>query len=204
MQPEQLVLPTLATIALGAALLVPLRDDRRGKRATLGGVQPMRTEFYAVDSESKRPDVVMSATESTPDATSAPQTASATKLEAAEPATAPFAVDERLDVQPEATGPTFAAALPIVTIATSASEVSSTNVVFEPVRASLEKRPFSDRLKSIATVATGRHPFGIALAPDGKTLYVANVESNDVSVLDVRDPLQALCAALKLIFNLCF
>ena len=50
MEPGQFVLPTLATIALGAALLVPLRDDRRGRRATLGGHQPLRPDFADVAS----------------------------------------------------------------------------------------------------------------------------------------------------------
>lgn len=49
MQLEQLVLPTLATIALGAALLVPLRDGRKGKRATLAGFAPLRADFAVLD-----------------------------------------------------------------------------------------------------------------------------------------------------------
>ncbi len=48
---EQLVLPTLATVALGTALLVPLRDERRGKRATLAGAAPLRTEFSVIDGD---------------------------------------------------------------------------------------------------------------------------------------------------------
>ncbi len=51
MQLEQLVLPTLATVALGTALLVPLRDGRRGKRATLTGLAPLRPDFRIVDRE---------------------------------------------------------------------------------------------------------------------------------------------------------
>jgi len=50
MQLEQFVLPTLATVALGTALLVPLRDDRRGKRATLGGIEPLRADFRVAGS----------------------------------------------------------------------------------------------------------------------------------------------------------
>lgn len=49
MEPAQLVLPTIATIAFGAALLVPLRDDRRGRRATLRGKEPLRPDFGALD-----------------------------------------------------------------------------------------------------------------------------------------------------------
>jgi hypothetical protein len=37
MQLAELILPTIATLALGTALLVPLRDDRPGKRATFCG-----------------------------------------------------------------------------------------------------------------------------------------------------------------------
>lgn len=48
MEPGQYVLPTLATIALGTALLVPLRDDRLGRRATLGGADPLRPDFRVV------------------------------------------------------------------------------------------------------------------------------------------------------------
>ena len=46
MEAVQFVLPTIGTIALGAALLVPLRDGRRGRRATLGGAPtPLRARF---------------------------------------------------------------------------------------------------------------------------------------------------------------
>ncbi len=48
MEAAQLVLPTIATLALGTALLVPLRDDRRGKRATLHGVVPLRPDFQVI------------------------------------------------------------------------------------------------------------------------------------------------------------
>lgn len=49
MQTAQLVLPTLATLALGTALLMPLRDDRQGRRATLRGVVPLRPDFRVID-----------------------------------------------------------------------------------------------------------------------------------------------------------
>ncbi len=46
MQAVQLLLPAVATAALGTALLVPLRDDRRGRRATIGpGNGPFRPDF---------------------------------------------------------------------------------------------------------------------------------------------------------------
>ena len=35
-------------------------------------------------------------------------------------------------------------------------------------------------------IAVGRVPFGIAITPDGKTAYVANIYSNDVSVIDTE------------------
>ncbi len=38
-------MPAIATVALGIALLVPLRDDRRGRRATLDGDTPLRPKF---------------------------------------------------------------------------------------------------------------------------------------------------------------
>ncbi len=46
MQAVQLILPAIATAALGTALLVPLRDDRPGRRATIGrGSEPLRPQF---------------------------------------------------------------------------------------------------------------------------------------------------------------
>lgn len=49
LQALQLVLPTIAIVALGTALLVPLRDDRRGKRATIGSAgSPLQLSFAAV------------------------------------------------------------------------------------------------------------------------------------------------------------
>ena len=37
----------------------------------------------------------------------------------------------------------------------------------------------------IASVEVGPRPWGIALSPDGKTLFTANGPSKDVSVVDV-------------------
>jgi len=48
LEASQLVLPALATVALGTALLVPLRDDRRGRRATASGFLPLRADFRAL------------------------------------------------------------------------------------------------------------------------------------------------------------
>ena len=39
--------------------------------------------------------------------------------------------------------------------------------------------------KVVGSVEVGRRPWGIALSPDGKTLYSANGPSNDISVVDV-------------------
>jgi len=39
--------------------------------------------------------------------------------------------------------------------------------------------------KVIGSVEVGQRPWGIALSPDGKTLYSANGPSNDVSVVDL-------------------
>jgi YVTN family beta-propeller protein len=36
----------------------------------------------------------------------------------------------------------------------------------------------------LTTVAVGNWPFGLAVHPDGKAVYVANVVSNSVSVID--------------------
>ena len=128
MQPEQLVLPTLATIALGAALLVPLRDDRRGKRATLGGVQPMRTEFHALDADRKQRDNVMSVTEPPPQTESDPEITSTKKSESTQL------------VKPAAD-----------TTYVSLAAASHIDEVEPPeIHAPREKRPFSDRLKSFA------------------------------------------------------
>lgn len=53
MQSIQFVLPAVATVALGTALLVPLRDGRRGRRATLNnpGSMPMSPDFRAVSGQ---------------------------------------------------------------------------------------------------------------------------------------------------------
>jgi len=48
MQGVQLILPAVATGALGTALLMPLRDERRGRRATLtAGARPLSVAFRA-------------------------------------------------------------------------------------------------------------------------------------------------------------
>ena len=38
----------------------------------------------------------------------------------------------------------------------------------------------------ITTVRVGERPWGIALSPDGKTLYAANGRSDDVSMIDLE------------------
>jgi hypothetical protein len=43
-----LVVPAIASIALGGALLVPIRDGRHGRKATLGGRAPMLPDFRGV------------------------------------------------------------------------------------------------------------------------------------------------------------
>jgi YVTN family beta-propeller protein len=37
----------------------------------------------------------------------------------------------------------------------------------------------------VGSVEVGTRPWGIAISPDGKTIYTANGPSNDVSVVDV-------------------
>jgi YVTN family beta-propeller protein len=37
----------------------------------------------------------------------------------------------------------------------------------------------------VAVVPVGRHPFGLAIDPTGERAYAANVESDDVSVIDI-------------------
>ena len=37
----------------------------------------------------------------------------------------------------------------------------------------------------LGSVTVGKRPWGIALSPDGKTLYSANGPSNDISVVDL-------------------
>jgi YVTN family beta-propeller protein len=39
--------------------------------------------------------------------------------------------------------------------------------------------------KVLKSVDVGPRPWGVALSPDGRTLYTANGNSNDVSVVDV-------------------
>jgi YVTN family beta-propeller protein len=38
----------------------------------------------------------------------------------------------------------------------------------------------------VGSVEAGPRPWGIAVSPDGRTLYTANGPSNDVSVIDVE------------------
>jgi YVTN family beta-propeller protein len=40
--------------------------------------------------------------------------------------------------------------------------------------------------KVTGSFEAGQRPWGIALSPDGKTLYTANGPSNDVSVIDLQ------------------
>ncbi|MGH7728523.1 MAG: HEAT repeat domain-containing protein [Vulcanimicrobiaceae bacterium] len=56
MEPAAFVLPVVATAALGTALLVPLRDDRDGRRATLAaGTAPLRAVFGATSAAGAPP-----------------------------------------------------------------------------------------------------------------------------------------------------
>ena len=54
-----------------------------------------------------------------------------------------------------------------------------------------------DAGKQVARVETGLHPSDVALSPDGRRLYVANANSDTVSVVDVADP-----AAAKVVENI--
>lgn len=36
----------------------------------------------------------------------------------------------------------------------------------------------------VATVGVGKHPYGVAITPDGSRAYVTNLESYNVSVID--------------------
>ena len=40
--------------------------------------------------------------------------------------------------------------------------------------------------KVVASVEAGQRPWGIAVAPDGKTVFTANGPSNDVSIIDTE------------------
>jgi YVTN family beta-propeller protein len=42
-----------------------------------------------------------------------------------------------------------------------------------------------EKFEVMATIKVGKRPWGIAISPDGKKLYVANGPSDDVSVVDV-------------------
>jgi YVTN family beta-propeller protein len=37
----------------------------------------------------------------------------------------------------------------------------------------------------VGSIAVGQRPWGVALLPDGRTVYTANGPSNDVSVVDL-------------------
>ncbi len=39
--------------------------------------------------------------------------------------------------------------------------------------------------KPVSSFEVGKRPWGIAVSPDGKTLFTANGPSNDVSVIDL-------------------
>jgi YVTN family beta-propeller protein len=39
--------------------------------------------------------------------------------------------------------------------------------------------------KVVASIEVGPRPWGIAVSPDGKTVYTANGPSNDVSIVDI-------------------
>jgi hypothetical protein len=86
MEPLAFIVPAIASVALGGALLVPIRDGRDGRRATLGGRAPLFADFS---------DVV-----DTPiDDTTQPSHASAPEFE---PAANPLVAGEVADVQHEA------------------------------------------------------------------------------------------------------
>ncbi len=47
----------------------------------------------------------------------------------------------------------------------------------------------------VKTIATGRYPHGLRLSPDGRELFVANVEDGSVSVIDVAGLAETAAAA---------
>ncbi|PYV34634.1 MAG: hypothetical protein DMG09_20855, partial [Acidobacteria bacterium] len=49
--------------------------------------------------------------------------------------------------------------------------------------------------RAIASFEAGERPWGLAVSPDGKTLYTANGPSNDVSVVDL--PTQRVIKKIK-------
>ncbi|HEY6331571.1 MAG TPA: beta-propeller fold lactonase family protein, partial [Blastocatellia bacterium] len=59
---------------------------------------------------------------------------------------------------------------------TNSVSVIAKNQVIETIKTSIDP-----------TDPVGSTPDGLALAPDGKTLYVANADNNDVAVIDVSD-----------------
>ena len=143
MQLEQLVLPTLATIALGAALLVPLRDDRRGKRATFGGVQPMQTEFRTVDTDRTRSDAVTAEANSALDDRSTPSPTISPSSFADESVSHPEApvhastADERPHIENESFTP---------------NTTISLDALAAPMNDLLVRQPLKDRLKSLVAL----------------------------------------------------
>ena len=52
MDAAALIVPTIASLALGGALLVPIRDSRKGRRATLSGRRPLTLDFDALANDS--------------------------------------------------------------------------------------------------------------------------------------------------------
>jgi len=38
----------------------------------------------------------------------------------------------------------------------------------------------------VGSIEAGQRPWGIALSPDGKTIYTANGPSNDLSIVDLE------------------
>jgi hypothetical protein len=58
MEALQLLVPAVATVALGGALLVPIRDGRAGRKATLDGRSPLLADFrnVRVEVQSRVPD----------------------------------------------------------------------------------------------------------------------------------------------------
>jgi hypothetical protein len=63
LQTVEFALPALATVALGAALLAPLRDTRRGKRVRFGNRSeaPFKTDFGALERSADAPRAALRA-----------------------------------------------------------------------------------------------------------------------------------------------
>lgn len=174
MQLEQLVLPTLATIALGAALLVPLRDDRRGKRATFGGVKPMRTEFAAIDTDRTPFDAVTaeanSALEnrSTSSPTISPSTFADESVSHPEASVRASTADERSHIENEIFTP---------------NPVISLDAIAVPMHDFFMKQPLKDRLKSLVALL-GFSPKSARETDASRTLPCIEHTRSFVSELD--------------------